>query len=332
MASPNTNSFPSTSQDAAKLVPIACRVSEMSDVTHVVYAALHEIPGLMPGWFDDEVIETNATMLRNLFDPLSAAAKNLQHVSLLHGTKAYGFHHPDVGLTGLRIPLKERDPIRPHRNFYFVQQQYLEDRQQGQSWGLTTFRPTVIYGDATGANMNPAIAIGAYAAMCKEAGEPLHFPFRTMEPRLAEAVDADLVARALGWAAQTPAASGHAYNLTNGDVFVWSQAWEAIAAAMDMKVGEHRPMSFAQDLPQRGGEWAAIVARHGLRANADLVDFVGYNSLIYCDVMVGSPSRPGTPIINSTILARQHGFADCVDTEDMFRTIFRRLRSDRVLP
>jgi nucleoside-diphosphate-sugar epimerase len=26
----------------------------MTGVTHVVYAALHEAPGLMPGWLDDE--------------------------------------------------------------------------------------------------------------------------------------------------------------------------------------------------------------------------------------------------------------------------------------
>ena len=312
----------------------ACRevFAEMHDVTHLVYAALHEIPGLMPGWLDEDVIETNAAMLRNLFEPLSDVAHNLRHVSLLHGTKAYGFHHPTVGLEGLRIPLRERDPIRPHRNFYFVQQEYLESKQRGRTWGLTTFRPTMIYGDASGANMNPVIAIGVYAAILKEAGEPLHYPFRTLEPRLAEAVDAELVAKALAWAAANSVASGHAYNLTNGDVFVWSQAWARIASAMGMEVGEHRPMSFANDLVKRSDEWAKIVSTHQLRAHRDLVEFVGYNSLVYCDVMVGSPSRPGTPILNSTILARQHGFPDCLDTEDMFHNIFARLRSQRFLP
>ena len=57
----------------------------MSSVTHLVYAALQEVPGLMPGWVDPEVIERNARMLRNLFEPLSRAASNLEHVSLLHG-------------------------------------------------------------------------------------------------------------------------------------------------------------------------------------------------------------------------------------------------------
>ena len=33
-----------------------------------------------------------------------------------------------------------------------------------------------------------------------------------------------------------------------------------------------------------------------------------------------------------TIKARHAGFADCVDTEDMFRDCFRRLRARRILP
>lgn len=304
----------------------------MTGVTHLVYAALHEVPGLMPGWLDDEIIEKNATMLRNLFEPLSRAAQGLVHVSLLHGTKAYGFHHPDLGSTDLSIPLKERDPIRPHHNFYFVQQQYLEAKQTGRSWGLTTFRPTVIYGDASGANMNPALAIGVYASILREEGEPLHFPGQSLEPRLAEAVDAELVAKALAWAAANPVASGNAYNLTNGDVFVWRQAWAAIAESMDMKVGEHRPMSFATELVKRADAWASIVQKYALRAPSDLIKFVGYNSLVYCDVIVGSGSKSPITIINSTIQARKHGFHECLDSEDMFRLIFRRLREQRLLP
>jgi nucleoside-diphosphate-sugar epimerase len=304
----------------------------MTGVTHLVYAALHEVQGLMPGWLDEEVIEKNAAMLRNLFEPLGVTAQGLVHVSLLHGTKAYGFHHPDVGITGLTIPLKERDPIRPHRNFYFVQQQYLEAKQQGRTWGLTTFRPTVIYGDASGANMNPAVAIGVYASILREEGEPLHFPFRSLEPRMAEAVDAELVAKALAWAATNPVASGNAYNLTNGDVFIWSQAWAAIAEAMGMTVGEHRPMSLATELVKRADVWASIVQKYALLAPPDLLEFVGYNSLVYCDAIVGSGGRSPVTIINSTIQARQHGFHECLDTEDMFRDIFRRLRNQRLLP
>jgi nucleoside-diphosphate-sugar epimerase len=314
----------------------ACRqvFGSMGDVTHLVYAALQETPGLFAGWLDEENIERNGTMLRNLFEPLSAAATGLEHVSLLHGTKAYGLHHPSVGYAGVRIPLRERDPRREHRNFYFVQEDYLHGKQQqGGSWGLTVFRPTVIYGDAMGVNMNPMLAIAAYGALLREAGEPLHFPGKSDAPALREAVSADLVAHALAWAAESPNARGGTYNLTNGDVFIWQNVWPAIADAMGMEVGEHRPMSFAEDLPKQDDEWAALVDKYNLRAPRTIVDFVGYNSLIYADTMLGGGASPSpVPALNSTIAARQAGFHECIDTEDMFRDLTTSLQDNRIIP
>ena len=75
----------------------------VGDVTHVVYAAVFEKPGLIPGWQEDDQMQTNLQMLANLMDPLTAASSGLRHVSLLQGTKAYGVHiHP------IRIPARER--------------------------------------------------------------------------------------------------------------------------------------------------------------------------------------------------------------------------------
>jgi nucleoside-diphosphate-sugar epimerase len=95
----------------------------MSDVTHLVYAALSEKPSLFEGWIDGEQMRVNLTMLENLFEPLEAATKNLQHVTLLQGTKAYGAH---VG--PIPIPARERAPRHPHENFYWLQEDYLRAR------------------------------------------------------------------------------------------------------------------------------------------------------------------------------------------------------------
>jgi nucleoside-diphosphate-sugar epimerase len=51
--------------------------SQMSDVTHVVYAALYEKPGLIRGWRERDQMETNRAMLENLFEPLRTAARDL---------------------------------------------------------------------------------------------------------------------------------------------------------------------------------------------------------------------------------------------------------------
>lgn len=312
----------------------ACREAfgKMRDITHLVYAALQEQSGLLPGWLDTDLMERNATMLRNLFEPLESVADDLQHVTLMHGTKAYGLHHPQVGYSRVKFPLRERDPRVEHPNFYFLQEDYLREKQQHGTWGMTVFRPTVIYGDAPGNNMNPTLVIAAYAALLKETGRPLDFPGRGSESSLREAVDAGLVGRAIAWAATAPAARNETFNLTNGDMFMWENIWPAIAETLGMEVGEHRPISLAEELPKFDQEWAAIVAKYDLRASAKLLDFVGYNSLVYADLMLSAMSRPRVPIVNSTIKVRQAGFHDCLDTEDMFRAQLDQLQERRVIP
>jgi nucleoside-diphosphate-sugar epimerase len=47
----------------------------LGDVTHVVYAALHEVPGLFPGWTQDDTIARNGMMLQNLFERCYASRR-----------------------------------------------------------------------------------------------------------------------------------------------------------------------------------------------------------------------------------------------------------------
>ena len=46
-------------------------------ITHVVYAAVSESPGLTPGWYDPAQMRLNETMLRNLLDALRAAGADV---------------------------------------------------------------------------------------------------------------------------------------------------------------------------------------------------------------------------------------------------------------
>jgi hypothetical protein len=81
----------------------------MPEVTHVIYAALYEKPGLVQGWFEQDQMQTNLAMLDNVMTPLEPVAKELQHVSLLQGTKAYGVH-----IAPFPVPARERWPRHPH--------------------------------------------------------------------------------------------------------------------------------------------------------------------------------------------------------------------------
>ncbi len=207
---------------------------QMSDVTHVVYAAVNEKPGLMEGWRDREQMQTNLAMLQNLFEPLEAVAKNLQHVSLLQGTKAYGAH-----LGPIALPAREHSRRHPHQNFYWLQEDYLRAKQPGKRWYWTILRPQLVIGEAVGSNLNVIPAIGVYAAIRREAGLPLSYPGG---PQLIfEMVDVDLLARSMEWAAATPACRNETFNITNGDVFVWEGVWPTIAEALGMQAGAPEP-------------------------------------------------------------------------------------------
>lgn len=297
----------------------------MRDVTHVVYAALFEKPGLVAGWREDDQIATNDAMLRNLMEPLLVAAKGLAHVSLLQGTKAYGVH-----ARPMKFPAREgRDEARDIANFYWQQEDYLRERQQGQDWAFTIFRPVLITGWSLGAAMNLIPAIGVYAAFLKERGEPLHYPGGPA--RVGQAVDAGLLARAIVWGGNARGARNEAFNVANGDVFAWPHVWPAIARQLGMATGEDRPLSMVEAVLPHEDLWQAIVRKHGLVA-PDLRSFVGL-SFEYADMQLGyGRTTPAPAAFSSTIKLALAGFHEVMDTEAALVRTLRVFQARRLLP
>lgn len=284
-------------------------LGSLRGVTHVVYAALFEKPGLIAGWSEQDQMQTNLAMLQNCLAPLTAAGNDLRHVSLLQGTKAYGIHlHP------MPIPARERAPRDPHANFYWLQEDYLKQLASGR-FDFTILRPQLIVGSAYGVAMNLAPVIGAYAAICRELGEPFSFPGGISY--VWEAVDARLLANVFVWATKTPAAVGQHFNVTNGDVFEWRNVWPAMAATLGAEPGPDRPRAMAEFLPAHTQVWDRIVAKRDLRPVA-LPDLLG-ESHHYADFCFayGATVLP-PPAFVSAIKLRQAGFHEVCDSEDMF--------------
>ena len=304
----------------------AARTPTFRGTTHVVYAALQESSDLSAGWRDPELMDRNLGLFRHALGALVAEhGATLEHVSLLQGAKAYGLH---LGRTPL--PAKERAPRDRHENFYFLQEDALRSLAEGASWSWTVFRPQVVFGESFGSPMNLVPVIGAYAALERERGRSLSFPGGP--PAVHEAVDARLLARALAWAADAPAARGEIFNVTNGDVFCWHDVWPAIAAVFDMEVGEPRGQRLADTMPAARDEWAELVDRYRLRSPRDLGAFVG-GSWAYADIVFGSLGRGRElPALLSTVKIRAAGFGECIDTEDMLCEWLTRFQDRQLLP
>lgn len=293
-------------------------------VTHVVYAAVSESPGLTPGWYDPVQMRRNERMLANLLDALDGAGAPLRHLSLLQGTKAYGAHHHPIP-----VPARESAPRDPHENFYWLQEDLVRERSAADGWAFTILRPQLIVGPNHGVVMNLPPVIGAYAAIQRELGRPFSFPGGIAY--VWEAVDARLVAGALAWAATSARAAGETYNVTNGEVFEWRTLWPMLADVLGVEVGPDEPLRLAEHLPAHAAEWDRAVARHGLRP-IPLADLLG-ESHHYADVcFAAGETRPRSPTFLSTVKIREHGFAAAQDTEDTFRWALETLIRRRIVP
>jgi nucleoside-diphosphate-sugar epimerase len=307
--------------------PVQCAraAPDLRGATHLVYAALFEAPNLVDGWRDANQIRTNDAMLRNLMAALEPVAPSLRHVALLQGTKAYGVH-----VRPLAVPAREgRSEMYQQPNFYWAQENFLRELQQGKAWHWSILRPVLIVGEAIGGAMDLIPPLGVYAAVLREQGRALDYPGGAA--RVSQAVDVDLLARAIAWAGEAEAARNQAFNVTNGDVFTWENVWPAIAEALDMEPGVAAPLSLAATYPQWIAPWEALRRKYDLVAPG-LEAFVGL-SFQYADYsMRYGQTEPGPPSIVSTVKINQAGFTEMMDTEDMFRKWFRQARESRLLP
>jgi nucleoside-diphosphate-sugar epimerase len=295
-------------------------------VTHLLYTALWEAPRLGAGWSDPKHAAINLEMLRNTLEPLERGSPGLRHVTVLQGTKAYGVH-----VRPLAVPAREnRSEMHEQPNFYWNQERYLRGAQKGKAWHWSILRPVLIVGDSVGSAMNVIPALGVYAAVMRRAGKTrLDYPGGA--GRVAQAVDADLLARAIAWSGESENARNEIFNVTNGDVFVWPNVWPAIADALGFEAGEHVPLRLDSEIRPQEAAWAEIRAAHGLTSGT-LKEFVGL-SFEYADYTMGyGRDRPGPPAIVSTIKLMQAGFGEVMDTEAMFRKAFAEMQAKKLLP
>ena len=295
----------------------------LSDATHIVYTALYEKPGLIHGWRDHDQMQLNLMMLQNLLEGLEAKNK-LRHITLLQGTKAYGAH-----VSPMKIPGLESEPRHQHKNFYWLQEDYLRNFCSDKNKKFTIWRPQVIFGHALNAPMNMLAAIGVYAALQKAADLPLTYPGGPSG--VSEAIDADLLAKAIHFSFDKDEFLNETFNITNGDVFRWQDMWPFLATIFGMQTGEPKKQLLSKTLYEKEEVWAQLTKQENLQPHT-IRKLVG-DSFFYADAMFNAYGKETPPpAILSTIKLRQAGFSECVDTRAMLSRWFQKLARLRILP
>jgi nucleoside-diphosphate-sugar epimerase len=289
------------------------KLGSLTDVTHVFYAAYLEQQSFA------EEVAPNLAMLRNTVEVVERASE-LEHVSLMQGTKAYGTH-----LGPYKTPARETDARHMPPNFYYDQEDFLRERAPKSRWTWSAMRPRTIYGYAVNSPMNMTSVLGVYAAISKELGLPLRFPGTPGGYRaLQQAIDTDLLARATVWAATEPRCANEIFNVTNGGLFRWEHMWPKIAAFFGMECGPVQTIRLADQMADKGPLWAGMVDKYGLQRTL-------YEQLVawkFGDFQWHAEYDS----ISETTKIRRYGFHEIVDDEEMFLRQMARLQEMRVIP
>ncbi|MED4455084.1 SDR family oxidoreductase [Metabacillus fastidiosus] len=290
------------------------KLSGLTEVTHIFYAAYQD----RATWA--ELVPPNLAMLVNTVETIEPIALGLKHVSLMQGYKVYGAH-----LGPFKTPARETDAKHMPPEFNVDQQDFLEQRQKGKAWTWSALRPSVVCGFSLGNPMNLAMVIGIYASISKELGLPLRFPGKPgAYDSLLEMTDAGLLAKATVWAATEERCANQAFNITNGDLFRWTELWPKIAHYFGLETAPPLQMSLDVVMADKEQLWNKMVEKHGLARHSykdvsswQFGDFVfSWNYDFFAD---------GTK-------ARRLGFHEYVDTEAMFMNIFDDFRKRKVIP
>jgi nucleoside-diphosphate-sugar epimerase len=293
-------------------------LASLEDATHVFYAAFQAASGPAANYANN--IGANRDMLVHSVSAIERVAKGLRRVVLVTGTKYYGTH-----LGSFRTPARESDPRHMPPNYYFDQVDWLTAHQRGKAWDWVELRPQTLCGFAPGTPMSIVPVIAVYAAISKELGLPLRFPGKPGAWRsIYQATDSAHFANAALWAATEPRCANEAFNITNGDYFRWGNVWPRFAEVFEMPWAEPQQISLTAQMADKGPLWDAMVRRHGLQP----FRFDEVVAWPFGDYVFGSD----WDVMTSTTKARQNGFHDVVDTEEMFVRLLRQFREQRIVP
>jgi nucleoside-diphosphate-sugar epimerase len=103
------------------------QLAELTDITHIFYAAFQATPGNASSFASNT--GPNRDMLVNSVTAIARAASRLKRIVLITGTKYYGVH-----LGPLKTPMRETDPRHAPPNYYFDQIDWLTAYQRGKNW------------------------------------------------------------------------------------------------------------------------------------------------------------------------------------------------------
>ena len=162
--------------------------------------------------------------------------------------------------------------------------------------------------------MNLVSCIAVYATISKELGLPLRFPGSPITySAIYMATEAGLMARAMEWAATTPACANEVFNIVNGDYVRFQNMWPKFADFFDMEMGPLQRINLPLMMADKQPMWDKIVKKYNLEPNP-LKDIAHWPFAEYI-------FNNEWDMMSDNTKCRKHGFLEFVDTEQMFSAL-----------
>lgn len=292
----------------------------VKDVTHVFFMTW------IPRPTEEEMVKVNRGLFKTIVDTVADASSNLEHLYLQTGSKYYGMHlGPEKGMV---TPCREDDP-RKGTNFYYALEDYLVEIATKRNLTWSVARPSCIIGYTIDTAMNLGVSFAVYAAVLKELGKPLVFPYGQKAFRcFRELTSNRVMARFIVWLTDrnNPQNKNQAFNVTNGDLYRMEQLWTGIANYFGMEVQvTHDPTFNLKNFMNENKEvWDRIVAKNGLEKH-------DINSLGTWDFMELMCNREWDEcmLINKSL---KYGWTERLDTLDVLGSFFDELSLRKIIP
>ncbi|GLU04162.1 hypothetical protein SLE2022_213230 [Rubroshorea leprosula] len=299
------------------------KLSQLTDVTHVFYATWANRST------EEENIEANGGMLRNVLRAVIPNAPNLRHICLQTGTKHYIGPFELFGkIESHDPPFTEDLPRLNAPNFYYTLEDVLfeeAEKKEGLTWSV--HRPDVIWGFSPYSMMNLIGTLCVYAAICKHEGKPLLFPgSKAAWECYSNASDADLIAEHQIWAAVDPYARNEAFNVHNGDVYRWKQLWKVLAEQFGIEeygFEEGKNLGLSEMMKGKERVWEEIVRENQLQETS-LVEVGGW---WFVDWVLG-----GQAPLASMNKSKEHGFLGFRNSKNAFISWVDKMKAYKIVP
>ncbi len=302
--------------ESADLLDVASTRSALARigrVTHIFYAAYQE--------HKDPTISTsvNLGMLRTLVEAADALP-DLKRVVLYEGVKYYGVH-----LGPFKTPAKEDDARHLPPNFYYDQEDWLRAQAAGKPLGHG--------GAAAGRGVRlrgrqPDEPHAGHRRLCRNLQGTRRAAALPRLGRRLEGAGASDRCRAAGACLGIRGHNGPGRRSLQCDQRRPVPLGAAVPAPsrsdFGMPHGTPLPLPLSSFMADKAPVWQRIVAKHDLAPYAyETIAAWGFGDFIF---------NCGYDVISSTTKLRQAGFAEVVDSQEMFLRMFAEFRRRRVIP